>query len=95
MIDIDKVLESSDSLEEIQRILASETVTGQTPSGKIKVVLSCDKSVKEVFIDPALSISTPDQVAALSKAIMVAFADADNKLTHRASELITEATKSN
>ena len=92
MIDLDKVLESKDSLEEIQRILSSETVVGQTPSGKIKVILSCDKTLKDVVIDPSLNITNPDQVVALGKAIMTAFNDADSKITIRASELISSAT---
>jgi nucleoid-associated protein EbfC len=92
MINLDKVLESKDSLEEIQRILSAETVTGQTPSGKIKVVLSCDKTLKDVIIDQSLNITNADQVLALSKAIMTAFNDADSKITIRASELISSAT---
>jgi DNA-binding protein YbaB len=93
MIDLDKVLESKDSLEEIQKILSSETVTGQTPSGKIKVVLTCDKTLKDVIIDSTLNITNSDQVIALAKAIKTAFNDADSKITIRASELITQATE--
>jgi DNA-binding protein YbaB len=93
MIDLDKVLESKDSLEEIQRILSSETVTGQTPSGKIKVILSCDKTLRDVIIDPSLNISNSEQVVGLCKAIMTAFNDADSKITVKASELISSATE--
>jgi DNA-binding protein YbaB len=93
MIDLDKVLESKDSLEEIQKLLSSETVTGQTPSGKIKFILTCDKTLKDVYIDPSLTITTPDHVIALSKAIKSAFDDAESKITNRASELISEATE--
>jgi DNA-binding protein YbaB len=93
MIDIDKVLESKDSLEEIQKLLSSQTVTGSTPSGKIKVILTCDKSLKEVIIDPTLHITTPDQIIALCKAIVTAFNDADAKISIKAAELITEATE--
>ncbi|MGL4759493.1 MAG: YbaB/EbfC family nucleoid-associated protein [Patescibacteria group bacterium] len=92
MIDLDKVLESKDSLEEIQRILSAQTVTGQTPSGKIKIIMTCDKSIKEVIIDPTLTVTSPDHVAALSKAIMTAFIDGENKIAEKATDLIEEAT---
>ena len=93
MIDIDKVLESKDSLEEIQKLLSSENVTGSTPQGKIKVVLSCDKTLQEVIIDSSMTITTPDQVIALCKALLTAFKDADSKVAVRAAELITAATE--
>ncbi len=92
MIDLDKVLESKDSLEEIQKILSSQTVTGQTPSGKIKIIMTCDKAIKDVIIDPSLAITSPDHVAALSKAIIIAFNDADSKISEKATSLIEAAT---
>jgi DNA-binding protein YbaB len=93
MIDIDKVLESKDSLEEIQRLLASSSVTGSTPSGKIQLVITCDKTLQEVIIDPSLRITSSDQVIALCKALLVAFNDADKKIAIQAADLITAATE--
>lgn len=92
MIDIDKVLESKDSLEEIQKLLSSQNITGQTTSGKIKVLMSCDKTLQDIIIDSSLTITTPEQITAFCKALISAFKDAEKKIKEKASELITDAT---
>ncbi|HLS94107.1 hypothetical protein BC792_13027 [Sphingobacterium allocomposti] len=76
----DKLFEAQQKAEEVKRRLDSISVSGEVEGGKVRVVASASKEIKEIAIDPAF-LSTADKeeleellVVALNKAL----AQADN-----------------
>jgi len=76
----DKLFQAQQKADEVKKRLDSISVFGEAEGGKIKVVASANKEVKEIFLDPEFvsSVDREELEELLVVAVNKALAQAEN-----------------
>jgi DNA-binding protein YbaB len=90
-MNLQSLLNDDNAIETLQDIVNNITVTGQTPSGKIKIIMNGSKQVTAINFDSSLTVGSPEQVLALEKALLVALKDAEEKSEEALVELLKQS----
>lgn len=78
-----------EDIKKIKKNLSLLEVEGQSPSGLVKVCLTCKNKVKKIFINPSL---LKENIDMLEDLIIIAFNDAINKAKKKSKEKINNIT---
>jgi len=85
-----KISEMKEKMETIKQGLNNIDVTGQSPDGRVKVLMTANKAVKNVDIEPALI--TAENAEELEDLLIVAINRAIETAEETAQEKIKSAT---
>ena len=81
-----------EEMKKVQEQLDKTEVTGESASGKVKVITNCRNNVKSITIDPALISTDSDDIETLEDLVLLAVNDALGKAEALSSEKMSKVT---
>ena len=81
-----------EEMKKVQEQLDKTEVTGESASGKVKVITNCRNNVKSITIDPVLISTDSDDIETLQDLVLLAVNDAIGKAEALSSEKMSKVT---
>lgn len=86
---VENAKKMQEDIKKIKKNLSSLEVEGQSPSGLVKICLTCKNKVKKIFIDPSLFKENIDMLEDL---IIIAFNNAISKAKKKSKKKLNNIT---